>query len=53
MSAGINTNAAVLFVFARLSVCQYSMAEDNPVAQRRTAVTTYLKSQQLLVFAFL
>ena len=29
----------LLFVFARRSVCQYWMAEDNPAAQRQTAVT--------------
>ena len=28
------------------------MAEDNPVAQRQTAVTAYLKSKQLLLFIF-
>ena len=28
------------------------MAEDNPAAQRQTAVTAYLKSKQLLLFVF-
>ena len=28
------------------------MAEDNPAAQRQTAVTVYLKSKQLLLFVF-
>ena len=31
----------LLFVFARRSVCHYSMAEDNAAAQRQTAVTAY------------
>ena len=29
----------LLFVFARRSVCQYSMAEENSAAQRQTTVT--------------
>ena len=42
----------LLFVFTRRSVCQYSITEDNPAAQRQTAVTAYLKCKQLLLFAF-
>ena len=42
----------MLFAFARRSLYQYSMAEENPAAQRQTAVTAYLKSKQLLLFAF-
>ena len=40
----------LLFVFARRSVCQYSMAEENTAAQSQTAVTAYLRSEQLLLF---
>ena len=42
----------LLFVFARRSVCQYSMAEENPASQRQTAVTAYFLSEQLLLFVF-
>ena len=43
----------LLFVFAwRWSVCQYSMAEENPAAQRQTAVTAYFTSKPLLLFVF-
>ena len=34
------------------AVCQYSMAEENPAAQRQTAVTAYFTSKQLLLFLF-
>ena len=37
-----------LFVFARWSLCQYSMAEENTAAQKQTAVTAYLNREQLL-----
>ena len=40
----------LLFVFARRSVCQYSMAEENAVAQIQTAGTAYFLSKQLLLF---
>ena len=30
--------------------CQYSMAEENPAAQRQTAVTVHLEIKQLLQF---
>ena len=40
-----------LFGFARRSLSQYSMAEENPAAQRQTAVTVYFPSKQLFVFA--
>ena len=40
------------FVFARRSVCQYSMAEEKLAAQRQTAVKTYFASTQLLLFVF-
>ena len=36
----------------RWSVCQYSMAEENPAAQRQTAVTAHILSEQLLLFVF-
>ena len=42
----------LLFVFARRSVCQCSMAEDIPAAQRQTAVTADLKGKQLLLLVF-
>ena len=35
-----------------VSVCHYSMAEENPAAQRQTAVTAYFTSKQLLLFVF-
>ena len=43
----------LLFVFARLPVCQYSMKEDKPAAQRQTTVAAYMKSEQLMLFVFL
>ena len=42
----------LLFIFALWSLCQYSMAEENPAAQKQTAVTAHFSSQQLLLFAF-
>ena len=42
----------LLFVFSRLSVCQYLMAEEDPAAQRQTTVTAYFISKQLLLFLF-
>ena len=42
----------MLFAFAWRSVCQYSMAEENPAAQRQTAVTACFTSKRLLLFAF-
>ena len=41
----------LLFAFALRSVCQYSMAEENPAAQK-TAVTASFSSKQLLLFVF-
>ena len=43
VAACFSIKQLLLFVFARWSVCQYSMAEDNPAALRQTAVTAYLK----------
>ena len=43
-TAVFSSEHLLLFVFARRSVCQYSMAEDNPATQRQTAVTAYLNS---------
>ena len=46
VTAYLKSKQLLPFVFAWLSVCQYSMAEENPAAQRQTAVTaataTYL-----------
>ena len=50
VTAYLKSEQLLLFVFARWSVCQYSMAEENLTAQRQTAVTAYLKSKQLLMF---
>ena len=52
VTAHFTSKLLLLFVFARRSVCQYSMAEDNHSAQRQTAVTAYFTSKQLLLFAF-
>ena len=41
-----------LFVFARRTVWQYSMAEETPAAQRQTAVAFNFPSKQLLLFVF-
>ena len=42
VTADFTSKQLLLFVFARWSVCQYSMAEENPASQRQTAVTDYL-----------
>ena len=42
----------MLFAFARRAVCHYSMAEENPAAQRQTATTAHFTSKQLLLFVF-
>ena len=42
VTADFTSSQLLLFVFARRSVCQYWMAEDNPAAQRQTAVTADL-----------
>ena len=42
----------LLFVFTRRSVCHYSMAEENPAAQRQTVVSAYFTSKQLLLYTF-
>ena len=42
VTADFTSKQLLLFVFARRSVCQYSMAEENPAARRQTAVTDYL-----------
>ena len=39
VTAYITSKQLLLLVFARWSVCQYSMAEKNHAAQRQTAVT--------------
>ena len=52
VTAYLKGKQLMLFVFARRSLCQYSMAEENPAAQRQTAIAAYLKSMQLLLFAF-
>ena len=52
VTADLWSKQLLLFVFARRSVWQYSMAEENPAAQRQTAVTAHLKSKQLLLFVF-
>ena len=39
-------------MFQEGSYCQYSMAEENPEAQKQTAVTAYFSSKQLLLFVF-
>ena len=52
VTAFLKSKQLLLFVFTRRSVCQYSMAEENPAAQRQTTVTAYLKSKQLLLFVF-
>ena len=51
VTAYFSSKQLLLLVFARRSVCQYSMAEENHGDQRQTAVTVYLKSEQLLLFA--
>ena len=51
-TAHMGSKQLLLLVFARRSVCQYSMAEENPAAERQTAVTAYLKSKQSLLFVF-
>ena len=51
-TAHMGSKQLLLLVFARRSVCQYLMAEENPAAQRQTALTAYLKSNQLLLFGF-
>ena len=38
VTAYFTSQQLLLFVFARPSVCHYSMAEENPAAQRQTAV---------------
>ena len=44
-------SSKLLFVFALWLLCQYSMAEENPAAQRQTAaVSDDLRSSQLLPF---
>ena len=50
--AYFSSKQLLLFVFAQQSLCQYSMAEDNPAVQRQAAVTAYFSGQQLLLFAF-
>ena len=52
VTAHFSSKQLVMFVFARRSVCQYSMAEDNPAGQRQTAVTVHLESELLLLFVF-
>ena len=52
-SCWLSSKQLLLFVFAWRSVCQYSMAEENPAAQRQTAVTAYFTSKQLLLFVFI
>ena len=42
----------LLFAYVRRSLWQYSMAEENPAAQRQTAVTAYFLGKQLLLFVF-
>ena len=42
----------LLFVITGSSVCQYSMAEENPAAQKQTAVTANFSSKQLLLTAY-
>ena len=42
VAGDLESQQLLLFVFARRSVWQYSMAEENPAAQRQTAVTSYL-----------
>ena len=41
-----------LFVFARRSLCQYSMTEENHAVQRQTVVNAHVSSKQLLLFVF-
>ena len=52
VTAYFTSEQLLLFVFARRSVCQYSMAEENPAVQRQTAVTVYFTGKQLLLFDF-
>ena len=52
VTAYLESKQLPLCVFARWSVCQYSMAEENPATQRQTAVTAYMESKQLLLLAF-
>ena len=44
-------DAQVIGRFVLIDTC-YKLAEENLAAQRQTAVTTHLKSKQLLLFAF-
>ena len=44
VTAYLESKQLLLFVFARRSVWQYSMAEGNPAAQRQTAVAAYFSS---------
>ena len=52
LTADLKSKQLLLFVFARRSVCQYSMAEENSAARRQAAVIADLKSKQLLLFVF-
>ena len=52
VTAHLRSGHLLLFVFARRSVCQYSMAEENPATQIQTAVTAYFQRKQLLLFVF-
>ena len=52
VAAHFPSKQLLLFVFAPQSVCQYSMAEENPAVRRQTTVTAYFTSKQLLLFAF-
>ena len=36
----LSNKQLLMFVFARRSVCQYSMVKENSAAQRQTSVTT-------------
>ena len=41
VAAYLESNQLLLFVFSQQLVCLYSMAEENPAAQRHTAVAVY------------
>ena len=50
VTAYFTSKQLLLFVFSWRSVWHYSMAEENPAAQRQTAVAAYFTSNQILLF---
>ena len=52
VTAHLTSKQLLQFVFARRSVCHYSIAEEIPAVQRQAAATAYFTSKQLLLFVF-